>query len=141
MARDMDPIESALLNLREGLIARVGLDVRELDYDRDLVHRPVIAYFGYPDGPSNFTSDDKDRSDYERVYFIPDDRMTALAGGNVTAKAIASALNKQGYLLKPNKKNSLWETLPGGEKIKHYRVSGTFFHEAGKDVSELGEAA
>lgn len=129
MARDMDPIESALVNLREGLIARTGLDVRELHYDRDAVHRAVIAYFGYPDGPSNFSSDDKDRSDYERVYFIPDDQMMALAGGNVTAVAIARALKKQGYLLTPNIKNSLWETLPGGEKIKHYRVSGTFFHE------------
>jgi hypothetical protein len=129
MARDMDPIDTALVNLQEGILRRLGVDVRELYYDQDTVHREVVAYYGYSEGPYAFSSDDKQRQDYERVYFIPVDQMMALGGGNVTPAAIARALNSQGYLLTPDKKNSQWPTMPSGEKIKHYRVSGSFFHE------------
>lgn len=128
MARDMDPIETALVNLRESVLRRLGVDIRELDYDQEVVHREVIAYFGYPEGPAAFTSSDKRRSMDERVYFIPMDQLMALGGGNVTAKAIARELNKQSYLLTPDKKNSLWPNTPRGQKISHYRVSGAFFH-------------
>ena len=129
MAQDMDPIETALSNLREGVLRRLGVDIRELDYDQDSVHREVVGYFGYADGPQSFTSSEKGHSNSERVYFIPIDQLMALGGGNVTAKAMARALNKQGCLLTPDKKNSQWATLPRGDKIKHYRVSGMFFHE------------
>lgn len=130
MARDMDPIETALVNLREGVLRRLGVDIRELDYDQDTVHREVVGYFGYPKGPSTFKSDDKSKTFDGRVYFIPVEQLMVLGGGNVTAKAIARALNKQEFLLTPDKKNSLWPTMPRGEKIGHYRVSGAFFHEA-----------
>lgn len=129
MARDMDPIETALVNLRERVLSRLGYDIREFDYEQDTVHREVVALFGYELKPSEFTSEDKALGVDERVYFIPVDQLMALGGGNVTAKAIARALNKQGYLLTPDKKNSLWPTMPRGEKINHYRVSGAFFHE------------
>ena len=129
MARDMDPIETALANLQEGILRRLGVDVREMNYDQDTVHREVVAFYGYPEGPHAFSSDDKQHEAHERVYFIPVDQMMALGGGNVTAAAIARALNSQGYLLTPDKKNSQWPTMPRGEKIKHYRVSGAFFHE------------
>ncbi len=129
MARDMDPVETALVNLRERVLSRLGYDIREFDYEQDTVHREVVALFGYELKPNEFTSEDKAFSVDERVYFIPVDQLMALGGGNVTAKAIARALKKQGYLLTPDKKNSLWPTMPRGEKINHYRVSGAFFHE------------
>lgn len=139
MARDMDPIATALANLQEGILRRLGVDVRELYYDQDTVHREVVAYFGYPEGPLKFSSVEKEREDDERVYFIPVDQMMELGGGNVTAAAIARALNGQGYLLTPDEKNSQWPTMPLGEKIKHYRVSGAFFHDS--EAAPLKEVA
>ena len=139
MARDMDPIETALHNLREGMLARIGYDVREIDFDRENVHRAVVAYYGYSEGPTTFTSQCGDCSECERVYFIPVDQMISLAGGNVTAAAIARALKKQGYLITPGGKNSLWPAMPGGEKISHYRVSGVFFHEANTSAALAAE--
>lgn len=130
MARDMDPIETALVNLRNSVIARTGLDIRELDYDQETVHREVVAYFGFPDGPSEFSSSVTDCPDAARVYFVPVDQLMALGGGTVTAAAIARSLKKQGYLVTPRGKNSLWPTMPRGEKISHYRLRGSFFHEA-----------
>jgi hypothetical protein len=122
------PIETALANLRGRIVFNVGNTVLEFDHDRETLHREVEVYFGYPDGPTRFTSDPKDRHDSERVYMIPVDHLMALGGGNVTAAAIARALNKKGYLLTPSAKNSKWTTLPRDEKIDHYRVSGAFFH-------------
>ncbi len=139
MERHMDPIETALANLRETVPGRVGYDIRELDYNDEIVHREVVAYFGYSDGPSKFTSVKEGQTDAERVYFISVEKLAALGGGNVTAAAIARGLNKQGCLLTPDKKNSLWNTLPRGQKIQHYRVSGTFFHTT--DLEEIVEAA
>jgi len=130
MAQNMDPMETALINLREGVLGRIGVDVRELEYDQDTVHREVVAYFGYDEGHSIFTSKAEGRSDDKRFYFIPVDQLAKFGGGNVTASAIARELKKRDDLITPNAKNSIWETLPRGGKIKHYRVSGSFFHEA-----------
>lgn len=140
MARDIDPVESSLANLREVVLRRIGLDVRKINYDRENVHREVIGLFGYPDGPSEFTSIDKDREIVERFYYLPAEQIMALGGGNVSAKTMARALKKQGYLIPQSDNNSAWPTMPGGDKISHYRVSGSFFHD-GAQESELGEAA
>lgn len=129
MAADMDPIETALANLRSRILFNVGNTVPGLDHERENLHREVEVYFGYPDGSSRFTSDPNEFQDSERVYMIPVDHLMELGGGNITAAAIARALNKLGYLLTPSAKNSKWTTLPRGEKIHHYRVSGSFFHE------------
>lgn len=137
MARDMDPIESALQSLREGVLGRLGYDIRDLDYEQDHVHREVNGYYGYVTKPNQFTGDDKDFTADERVYFIPVEQLVALGGGNVAAKAIARALNKHGYLLTPNEKNSLYPTMPKGEKIQHYRIRGTFFHEVQQAESKV----
>lgn len=141
MARDMDPIETALVNLREGVLRRLGVDIRELDYDQDTVHREVVGYFGYESKPTDFTSDEKAFTVDERIYFLPIDQLMALGGGNVTAAAIARALNKQGYLITPDKKNSKWPTMPRGQKIKHYRVSGAFFHEVAPAIKAVAAEA
>lgn len=130
MARDIDPVESALSNLREAVLRRIGLDVREIGYFQDTVHREVIGLFGYPDGPDNYISDNGDRDDAERVYLLPAEQIMALGGGNVTAKTMASALKKQGYLIPQSGKNSAWAVMPGGDKVSHYRLKGTFFHES-----------
>lgn len=140
MARDIDPVESSLTNLREAVLGRIGVDVREIDYDQETVHREVIGLFGYPDGPGQFTSIDEDRDISERVYFLPAEKIMALGGGNVAAKTMARALKKHGYLIPQSDNNSAWPTMPGGNKISHYRVSGSFFHD-GVDATELEEAA
>jgi hypothetical protein len=140
MARDIDPVESSLTNLREAVVRRIGLDVREIGYDQDTVHREVIGLFGYPDGPGAFTAIDEGRDISERVYFLPVEQIMALGGGNVAAKTMARALKKQGYLIPQSDNNSAWPTMPGGNKISHYRVSGSFFHDD-VDASELEEAA
>lgn len=139
MAQDMDPIETALINLRGRVLLNVGLDIQVLDYDPDNVHREIVAYYGYPDGPQKFTSEENGRGDDERVYFIPTDQMMALSGGNVTAAAMARSLKKRGNLITPSANNSQWETLPRGGKIKHYRVSGQFFHD--NEAVKLEEVA
>lgn len=139
MARDLDPVETALTNLRQSVLSRLGVDIREIDYDPDTSHRPVVAYFGYEEGHGHFTSSETAHAPVDRVYFVPEDRMMELGGGNVTAKAMARELKKQGFLSSPGKKNSLWPVLPLVGKIKNYRIQGAFFHEAVEP--EIREAA
>lgn len=129
MARDMDPLESALVKIREDIPRRVGVDVLELDYNPDQVRREIVAYYAVPDGPSNYRAEAQSDTPDQRVYFIPADLLQALGGGTANAAAMARELNRRGYLLTPDKKNSLSPTMPNGNKIKHYRVLGTFFHE------------
>ncbi|KQI71063.1 hypothetical protein AN191_15300 [Loktanella sp. 5RATIMAR09] len=131
MAQDMDPLDTALSNLRESVIRRNGVDVVELHYEADHQNREVVAFYGYPDGES-FTSVDRDRSHYERVYFIPADQMFKLGGGNVTASAMAKALKKEGFLVDAPGNNNQWSSVPEIGQIKNYRVSGAFFHESEK---------
>ena len=140
MARDIDPVEASLANLREAVLRRIGLDVRDIDYDRENVHREVVGLFAYPDRPGEFTVNENDRDISERVYFLPAEQFMVLGGGIVAAKTMASALKKQGYLIPQSDKNSAWPTMPDGNKIGHYRVSGSFFHEDAK-ATELEEAA
>lgn len=129
MAQDMDPLDAALTKIREDIPRRVGVDVLELDYSPDDVRREIVAYYGQSAGLNEYASKTLDDSPESRVYFIPAEQLQDLGGGNTTAKNIARALNKQGYLITSDKKNSLFATMPRGEKIKHYRVRGSFFHD------------
>ncbi len=137
MARNMDPVEAALTKLREDIPGRVGLDVLELDYEPDSVRREIVAFFGHANGPDTFVTEQPNFNPDERIYFIPVERLQELGGGNTAASTIARAMNKDGFLIKPNKKNSVFPTMPRGQKIKHYRIRGSFFH----DCSSFGIAA
>ena len=131
MAQDMDPLDTALSNLREGVVRRLGVDVVDLCYDEEHQNREVVAFYGYPDG-ENFTSADSDRSHHERVYFIPGDQMFKFGGGNVSSTSMAKALKKDGFLVDAPGNNNQWSSVPGIGQIKHYRVSGAFFHDTEK---------
>lgn len=139
MSKDMDPVNAALASLREGVLSRVRVDVRELDAGYGTSSRPAVGYYGYPDGPVEYTPNVRGRPDCERVYFVPVKEMLELGGGTVAAKTMARAINADGHLLKPDRKNSLWIALPDGSKISHYRVSGTFFHERSQAMAVAAE--
>lgn len=141
MARDLDPIEAALVNIRENVLSRMGVDVQGLDYDFATSNRPVVVYYGCPDEKGGYKPSLANDDPADRIYFIPQDQLMELAGGNTTSKAIASALKKKGFLIPAGKKNSIWYTIPGIGKIDHYRISGSFWHETSNTDNLLEEAA
>ncbi len=62
MARNMDPLEVALGDMRESVLKRIGYDVLDIDYDQDAVYRAVTAQYAYPCGPSGFVSEDAEQT-------------------------------------------------------------------------------
>lgn len=129
MAKDMDPIDTALTNLREDLIRRLGVDVVDIDYDQEHQNRAVSSYYAYPDENGGHISSGLKYCDTDRVYFIPAEEMFKLGGGNVTATKIASELKKSGFLEDAPGNNNQWSGIPNVGQIKHYRVKGAFFHK------------
>lgn len=45
---------------------------------------------------------------------------------------MAKALKKEGFLVDAPGNNNQWSSVPGIGQIKHYRVSGKFFHDGEK---------
>ena len=106
--------------------------------------REISAYYGYKSADGSFdiksgVRDGLPQTPADRIYCIPVDEMLKVSGGMTKAPVLASELKKQGYLIAQSKNNNQWEVIPGIGGIKHYRISGEFFHT--EDETDAADAA
>lgn len=115
------------------ILRRIGVDVVAISEAETGSYREVCAYFGYKNADGGLDTKQGAREGHpqaakDRIYCVPADEMLKISGGMAKAKNLASELKKQGHLIAQSKNNNQWETIPGIGGIKHYRVSGEFFH-------------
>lgn len=137
MSGAMNPKATALNKLREGILRHIGVNVVAIDQAEEGSFREVSAYYGYKNADGSLSTkqgsrDGLQQDPVDRIYCIPVDEMLKISGGMTKAPILASELKKQGYLIAQGKNNNQWEAIPGIGGIKHYRITGEFFHAEGE---------
>ncbi|MEP5632680.1 MAG: DUF927 domain-containing protein [Tateyamaria sp.] len=144
MSGAMNPKVTALNKLREGILRRIGVDVIAIDDAEAGSYRAVSAYFGYKSADGSLDTKQGSRGGHQqppmdRIYCVPVDEMLKISGGMMRSSHLASELKSLGFLVPQSNNNNQWNTIPGIGKIKHYRVSGAFFHS--EEDSKAADAA
>jgi hypothetical protein len=107
-AKALSPGRQAIEKLGETLVARMGVDVQEIDADARS-YKEAMAWFGKKESTVTF---------YVRV-----DKIAQLAGGTMKQRALVAGLKASGILTPMSDKNLAWDKIPGGFKMQHYRLT------------------